>query len=71
MSSKEVEDSIPVAYLQIIIYKSGAMSVAGSIQEENLALSMIDAARDSIKSYHLRQGGSLIIPSSATGLAVN
>lgn len=71
MNPKEIENDVPIAFLQITIYQSGAMSVAGSIQEENFALSMIDAARDSIKSHHLRQRGSIVIPSSSTGLAVN
>lgn len=71
MHTKEVENDIPIAQLQITIYKSGAMSVAGSIQDENFALSMVDAARDTIKSHHLRQRGSLLIPASSTGLTVN
>lgn len=69
--SSQIEDDIPIAQLQITIYKSGAMSVAGSIQDENFALSMVDAARDSIKSHHLRQRGQLLIPASASGLSIN
>jgi len=69
--SPQIEDDIPIAQLQITIYKSGAMSVAGSIQDENFALSMVDAARDSIKSHHLRQRGQLLIPASASGLSIN
>ena len=67
----QIEDDIPVAQLQITNYKSGAMSVAGSIQDENFALSMIDAARDSVRSHHLRQRGHLLIPASASGLSIN
>lgn len=66
-----IEEDVPIAQLQITIYRSGAMSVAGAIQDENFALTMIDAARDSIKSHHLRQKGHLLIPASATGLSIN
>ncbi len=67
----EHEDVDVMARLVVTVYRSGAMSVAGDIHDENFALSMIDAARDSVKSHHLRQKGRLLIPASATGLSVN
>jgi hypothetical protein len=64
----ELRDDDVLARLTITVHRSGAMSVAGDIHDQQFALSMIDAARDSVRSHHLRQSGSLIIPASATGL---
>lgn len=64
-----LRDDDVLAAITIKVHRSGAMSVAGSISDEQFALSLIDAARDSVRSHHLRQRGSLIIPSHATGLA--
>lgn len=63
-----LRDDDVMAQITVTVYRSGAMSVAGDIHDENFALTMIDAARDSVKSHHLREKGSLIIPASATGL---
>jgi hypothetical protein len=57
-----------VATIVVRIRRSGAMSVAGDIQDENAAIAMLDAARDSVRSYHMRQRGGLIIPAHAAGL---
>lgn len=52
--------------ITIRIHQSGAMSVSGHIEDETYALSLLDAARDSVKSYHARarlnKGQSLITP---------
>ena len=66
----EADETDEMAKLTITVYRSGAMSVAGDIHDENFALSLIDAARDSVRSHHLRQHGSLIIPAHATGLSL-
>ena len=55
-----------VAYLQIEVHQSGAMSVAGSIQNKKYALQILDAARDSVISHHDRAAVQ-IIPATATG----
>ena len=62
------DESDVMAELRITVYRSGAMAVRGDIHDEKFALTMIDAARDSVRSHHLRQHGELIIPASATGL---
>lgn len=56
-------DEDVMASLTLRIHKSGAMSVAGDIHDERFALTMLDAARDSIKSHHRRiNERGLIIP---------
>jgi len=60
-------DSV-VAYLQIEIYKSGALSVAGSIDNEKYAVNALLAAVDAVKSHH-KPCNALIIPGKDTGLA--
>ena len=64
----DIRDDDILATLVIRVHRWGAMSVAGDIHAEQFALSMIDAARDSVRSHHLRQKGELIIPASSTGL---
>lgn len=64
----EADDSDVLAQLTITVYRSGAMAVAGDIHDEVYALTMIDAARDSVKSHHLRKHGELIIPAGSAGL---
>lgn len=66
--SNPIRDDDVVACITVRVHRSGAMAVAGDIHDETFALSMIDAARDSVKSHHLRKHGGLIIPSHATGL---
>jgi hypothetical protein len=60
-----LRDDDVIAAITIRIHRSGAMQVAGNIQQEALALSMIDAARDSVRSYHMKQHGSVLIPAGA------
>lgn len=67
MSNQERDDDV-MAQITVTVHRSGAMSVAGDIHDEQFALTMIDAARDSVRSHHLRKHGELIIPASATGL---
>lgn len=61
-------DSPVVAYLQIDIRQSGALSVSGSIGDEKYALNALQAAMDAVKSHHKRDK-ALIIPGKDTGLA--
>jgi len=58
------EDDL-MAQITVTVFRSGAMSVAGDIHDEKFALSLIDAARDSVKSHHLRKHGELIIPAGS------
>jgi len=69
VEQKYAQDDFDVlAQLVVTVHRSGAMSIAGDIHDEKFALSMIDAARDSVRSHHLKNKGSLIIPASSTGL---
>jgi hypothetical protein len=65
----EADDSDVMAQLTITVYRSGAMAVAGDIHDETFALSLIDAARDSVRSHHLRKHGELIIPAGSARLS--
>ena len=63
-----LRDDQVLATITVRVHRSGAMSVSGDISDEKFALTLIDAARDSVKSHHLRNKGSLIIPSHLTGV---
>jgi hypothetical protein len=65
----EADESEIMAQITVTVYRSGAMSVAGDIHDETFALTLIDAARDSVKSHHLRQHGQLIIPAGSARLS--
>lgn len=61
----------PVAVIEIKVRRNGAMSVAGSINNEKYALAMLDAAKDSVRNHNSRnrlQNGGLIIPANETPL---
>lgn len=62
----------PVAVLNVILFRSGAMSVGGSITDERYALHLIDTARDTIRSYHAKQRlglrSNIIVPAYDTSL---
>jgi hypothetical protein len=68
LPSDGMRDDDVLATIVVRVHRSGAMSVAGDIHEEQFALSMIDAARDSVRSHHLRKKGEIIIPAHETGL---
>ena len=51
-----------VAILEIKVRRNGSMSVAGSINDESYAIAMLDAAKDSVRSYNKRHREALIIP---------
>ena len=63
------------AYLQIAVRRNGAMSVAGCIENEQYAIAMLDAAKDSIRNHNarrrLQQPQGLIIPANETPLYGN
>lgn len=63
-----LHDDAPVARIEIVLRRSGAMSVAGSIGDETYALAMLDTARDTVKGYHARKGGQIIVPAHDTAL---
>lgn len=65
----EADDQDVMAQITVTVFRSGAMSVAGDIHDEAFALSLIDAARDSVRSHHLRQHGQLIIPAGSARLS--
>ena len=55
--SDDLPDDV-MAELKVRIHRSGAMSVSGAIHDEKYALSMLEAARDSIINHH-RKGRNL------------
>jgi hypothetical protein len=65
----DIHGDAVVFALEIKVRRNGAMSVAGGIQNEQYALAVLDAARQSIKSHNARgkiEGTGLIVPSSDT-----
>lgn len=68
MNNATYEEAYPndkiVATLTISVYESGAMSVAGNIENEQYALALVDAARDSVINHHKNQNlnSGLILP---------
>lgn len=65
-------DDEVIAVLEIKVRRNGAMSVAGSINDERYALAMLDSAKDSIKAHNRRNRGEqsqLILPAHDTALA--
>lgn len=63
-----LRDDDVMAQISVAVYRSGAMAVKGDISDEKFALTLIDAARDSVRSHHLRMKKKLLIPASSTGL---
>lgn len=61
-----------VSTLQIKCYRSGVMSVAGSITDLNYALAMLDSARQTLLNSNARRkithGEAAIIPAYDTAL---
>ena len=55
-----------ISKIEICCRRNGSMSVAGSIDNLQYALAVLDNARDSIKSFHARRrangNGSVVIP---------
>lgn len=56
--------------IQIRVRRNGAMSVGGDINDLAYALTVLEAAKDSLKGFHARRtiagGSDLIIPSKDT-----
>jgi Holliday junction resolvase-like predicted endonuclease len=65
-------DDDVVAVIEVKVRRNGAMSVAGSINNEAYALAMLDNARDTIKRHNAQKkinaGGKIIIPAYDTGI---
>jgi hypothetical protein len=60
-----------VAVIEIAIRRSGAMSVAGAINDLPTALAMLDQAKDVLRRHHMRiaAGKVIITPAKDTPLA--
>lgn len=61
-----------VSSLEIKCYRSGVMSVGGSLTDLNYALAMLDTARDILRSSYARRkithGEAAIVPAHDTAL---
>lgn len=66
-------NDVVVAYLNIAVRKSGAMSVAGCINDQTYALALLETAKDTVRSHHRKSRSNnhspLIVPAHDTGLA--
>lgn len=61
-------DDAPVARIELTVRRSGAMSVAGTIDNQAYALAMLANAADAIRNYHTRKKSQLIIPGNDVSL---
>ena len=61
-----------VAFLEIKLRRSGAMSVAGHINDLAFGLHLLDTARETLKNHHAQLAagtrGGLIVPAYDTSL---
>jgi hypothetical protein len=61
-----------VAVIEVRIRRNGAMSVAGSINDEAYAVAMLQHAIDSVRDHnarkHLGERGGLLISAKDTGI---
>lgn len=70
----DIHGDTVVFAIEISIRRNGAMSVAGSINDMEYALMVLESAKESVKSYHARKvlgqtgGGTLIVPAHDTAL---
>jgi len=55
-----MDDDI-VAYVQVEIYRSGALSVTGTINNEAYAVNALQGAIDAVKGHHSRKN-EIIVP---------
>ncbi len=58
-----------VSKLTITLYRSGAISVEGNINDEKYALALLDIAKDTVLGYHTRKDNMLVVPAHDAGLA--
>lgn len=66
-----LEDEEVVLSLTLQVRRSGAMSIAGCVNDEANALAMLDAARDTITMRQARKklsAGGIVVPSSTMGI---
>lgn len=69
----DLYDDAPIARIEITCRRNGAMSVAGSIDNLQYALAVLDNARDAINQMHARRRasnghGNIIVPSGDVAL---
>jgi hypothetical protein len=57
-----------IAKIEICVRRSGAMSTAGSIEDEAYALAVLDHAKDAIRQHHARKRAKLIVPAKDVSL---
>jgi hypothetical protein len=59
-------DDAPVSRLEIVCRRNGALSVAGSIDNLEYALAMLDNAKDALRNHHSRR--AIVIPANDVAL---
>ena len=61
-------DDAVIAKIEICVRRNGAMSTAGSIEDLNYALSLLDHAKDAVRQYHAKKHPKLITPAQDVDL---
>ncbi len=71
-SLDDIHGATVVAQIDIKMDRMGNMRVAGSITDEKAALAMLDAAKDVLRNYHMKQKmglrSSIVVPGYDTAL---
>ena len=64
--NNDIKDEDVVLFLELKVRRSGAMSIAGCVDDEHNALAMLDSARETIVNRAMRKKlhSGLIVPSS-------
>ena len=55
LSLDDAHGATAVAGIQILMFRSGMMEIAGSLTDEASSLAMLRTAEDWVKSYHAKQ----------------
>ena len=55
-------DDAPVARIEIICRRDGALTVAGSIEHEAYALAVLANAADALRSFHAHRRTYILVP---------
>lgn len=59
-------DDAPIAKIEIVCRRNGALSVGGDIGDLNYALAILDNAKDALRNHHCRR--PVVIPARDVGL---
>lgn len=72
VSMDDLHGDTPVALIELTLYRSGMMKVAGSITDEKYSQYLLDTAKDTLRNYHAKQKlgerSAILVPAHDTAL---